>query len=83
VQPATASVNAALVDFIAKNEGQVVHELVVIRSNLEPDKLPVQSGRVPEEQVDMVDETRELQPGKSETLTVQLESAATSSFATS
>lgn len=67
---------AGQVYFRVKNEGpEHPHEFVVVRTDLAPDALPVEDGRVPEDEVDLLDEiepfagstgslTLDLEPGK-------------------
>jgi uncharacterized cupredoxin-like copper-binding protein len=50
-----------------------VHELVIIRTSEAPDALPVESGVIPEDQVDLVDEAEDIAPGTTTTLDVNLE----------
>src|SRR5262245_23649700 len=57
VTPSQTTVRAGKVYFLADNQGPSdPHELVIIQSDLAPDKLPVEKGKVPEEKVKMVDE---------------------------
>ncbi|MEZ4554019.1 MAG: hypothetical protein R3B59_08930 [Dehalococcoidia bacterium] len=57
VEPKVATVKAGQVYFLADNQGpEDAHELVIVRTDLAPDKLPVEEGRVPEDEVDLVDE---------------------------
>jgi hypothetical protein len=56
VTPDTSSVPAGQVYFLADNRGAETHELVVVRSDLQPDALPVVDGAVPEDDVDFIGE---------------------------
>jgi hypothetical protein len=50
--------------FLADNRGpEDPHELVIVRSDLAPDQLPVVDGRVPEDQVDFIGEIEAFAPG--------------------
>ncbi len=69
-----ASVDAGEVTFEVDNAGADPHELVVARTDLEPDALPTDDdGAVPEDEIDLVDEVEELEGGDQGELTVDLE----------
>lgn len=76
VEPEVASVGAGEITFTALNEGSVAHEFVIIRSDLAADALPVESGIVPETDVDLVAEIEQFPAGTSERLTVDLEAGS-------
>lgn len=57
-----------------QNVGTSGHELLLIRSELATDKLPVKSGEVDEESVDVVARTKELSRRQKTTLSVSLRS---------
>jgi uncharacterized cupredoxin-like copper-binding protein len=59
--------------FAIDNQGPSAHEFVIIRSDDEPEQLPVENGLVPEDQVDLVDEAEDIAPGTNTTLTVNLD----------
>jgi hypothetical protein len=63
VVPEVASAPAGQVYFLADNIGGEPHELVVIRSDVAPDALPVVDGRVPEDDVDIVGEIEPFDAG--------------------
>ena len=63
VAPSRATVQAGLIYFLASNKGAEPHELVVIRTDLPHDQLPVDDGRVPEDDVDMIGEIEPFAPG--------------------
>lgn len=67
------SAPAGLVTFTAKNEGATPHELVVIKSDLAPDALPVTGGLVDESAVDFIGEIEEFPAGESQTAAFELE----------
>ena len=63
VDPSPASMSAHQVAFVAKNEGKEKHELVIVKTDLAPDKLPTKDdGSVDEEGAGV---TVQLDPGKS------------------
>jgi uncharacterized cupredoxin-like copper-binding protein len=65
---------AGRVTFTIANEGEEVHEFVVIRTDLDPAKLPISDdGSVDEDKVDGIGEVEDLEPGKSEKLKVDLD----------
>ncbi|HEY8488747.1 MAG TPA: hypothetical protein VIL38_06690 [Thermaerobacter sp.] len=59
-----AQVKAGQVYFLVTNAGPVhPHELVIIRSDAEPEELPVVEGRVPDDQVEFVGEVEAFAAG--------------------
>lgn len=68
IKAESTHVNAGEVTFNVRNEGAAPHELVVVRTNLSANKLPVASGFVDEEQAVPVGRTANVNNGKSETL---------------
>lgn len=74
VEPSVDSVPAGAVTFNASSEGVIFHNFKVIATDLAPDALPVDDAlfAVDEEQVDIVANTADLNPGEQETLTVEL-----------
>ncbi len=70
VLPSTKTVKAGKVTFSAKNVGSVDHELVVIKTNVAPGKLPVKNDKASEK--GLVGEIPELRPGKSGKVTLKL-----------
>ncbi len=63
VSPQPNSVIAGQVYFLANNVGpEDPHELVIIKSDLAPDALPVVEGKVVEEQADIIGEIEEFAP---------------------
>lgn len=63
---------AGSVEFEVTNDGSIAHEFVVISTDLAPEELPVEGGVVPEDEVDVVGEIEEFEPGGTETATFQL-----------
>jgi uncharacterized cupredoxin-like copper-binding protein len=60
------------ITFGITNEGPSAHEFVILRTDDEPDALPVENGLIPEDQVDLVDEVEDIAPGTNTTLTANL-----------
>ena len=58
------------VTFSVTNDGKMEHEFVVLRTDVAPDALPVESGKASED--GHIDELEGIQPGTSQTLTVDL-----------
>ncbi len=76
IEPDPASVPAGEVKFVAANEGEEEHELVIVKTDLAPDALPTKAdGSVDEEGegVEFIDEIEEFEGGGTEELTVTLE----------
>ncbi|MDA0365373.1 MAG: sulfocyanin-like copper-binding protein [Chloroflexi bacterium] len=67
------SAPAGLVTFAAKNDGATPHELVVIKSDLAPDALPVADGKVDEAAMDFIGEIEEFPVGESQTGAFELD----------
>lgn len=73
VEPNVRSVKAGDVYFLADNRGpDDPHELVIVKTDLAPDKLPVEQGRVPESKVTVVDEIEAFAPKSQASKTVKL-----------
>ena len=73
IAPAQPSVKAGKVYFLVENMGpEHPHELVIVRTNVGPLDLPFRDNKVPEDQIDMVDEIEEFAPHSSASLTVDL-----------
>jgi len=71
--PDTTSVPAGSVTFTATNDGSFEHEMIVIKTGLAPDALPIAGGAVDEEAAgNVIDEIPEFAPGATQTLTVDL-----------
>jgi uncharacterized cupredoxin-like copper-binding protein len=73
VTPDPASVSAGEVTFAVSNDGSVPHELVVIKSDLAPDALPIAEGVVDESQVEFIGEVEQFDAGTTDTGTFSLE----------
>jgi len=72
--PDRDSVKAGTVYFLVENRGpNDPHEFVVIRTDGEPGELPVIQGRVPEDEVDMVDEIHPYRPKTTASIALDLE----------
>jgi uncharacterized cupredoxin-like copper-binding protein len=76
ITPSAPSAKAGDITFNIKNGAtDLIHEVVIIKSDLAIDKLPLRadgSGRVDEAKVDIKGAKEDIPPGKSETLTVNL-----------
>jgi uncharacterized cupredoxin-like copper-binding protein len=71
VLPATKVTKAGKVTFVVTNIGKLEHELVVMKTNVPPGKLPVNAnGRVPEKGV--VGEAGDIKPGQTKKVTLAL-----------
>ena len=73
VEPAEPAVAAGGVYFLATNAGALAHELVVIKTDLAPDALPENDGRVPEDDIDMIGEISPFSPGSKASTVLELE----------
>lgn len=63
LQAQPASVRAGQVYFLVDNQGpEDPHELVIIKTDTAPDRLPVTQGKVPENQVQMIGEVEGFAP---------------------
>lgn len=68
------SAPAGEIYFLVENAGpDDPHEFVVIRTDEAPDALPVEEGRVPDDEVDLVDEIEPFEPGSIASITLNLE----------
>ena len=66
-------VKAGVVTFRAKNEGNEEHELVIVKTDLPIDELPMHNGMVMEEKVgDLIGEIEEFLPNTIEEVTYNL-----------
>lgn len=74
VEAAQASVPAGEVYFLVANAGpDDPHEFVVIRTDEAADALPTVDGKVPKDEIDLVDEIEPFTPGSSASVTLDLE----------
>jgi uncharacterized cupredoxin-like copper-binding protein len=74
VIPSPSSVSPGDVTFRVTNGGEEPHEFVVIRSDLAPDALPVDAdGKVPEDEIELVDEIEPFGADTTEDLTLDLQ----------
>ena len=71
-----SSAPAGDVDFVASNAGSVNHELVIIRTDLAPDALPVVGSQVDESAVQVIDEIPPFAPGTQQTASTNLATGA-------
>jgi len=74
ITPSPSTVPAGPVQFIASNTGTMEHEMVILKTDLAPDAIPVVDNKANEDApgVEVVDEIAEFQPGTQKTLTVDL-----------
>lgn len=63
VSPASATAPAGEIYFLASNEGDDPHELVVVKSDLDPADLPIEDGAVVEDELDFRGEIEGFAPG--------------------
>ena len=74
ITPSLSSVPAGAVTFVASNTGTMEHEMVILKTDLAPDALPVVDNQATEDGpgVQHIDEIEEFEPGTQQTLTVNL-----------
>ena len=73
VQAGQSSVGAGEIYFLVENAGpEDAHEFVIIKTDLGPLDLPFEDNRVPEDEVDIIDEIEPFAPDSSASLTVDL-----------
>ena len=68
----TPSAKAGKITFVASNKGKLDHELVVLKTNLPPGKLPIKGTKAVEK--GRVGKLPPVKPGKTKTLTLTLKS---------
>lgn len=73
IEPSPASVSAGEVTFTTKNSGAVPHELAVVKSDLDPKKLPQKDGLADETANKPLGRTANIAAGQSGTVKVKLE----------
>lgn len=74
VVPSAASVAAGKIYFLADNQGpDDPHELVIVKTSLAPDELPIVDGRVNEDVVEIIDEIEPFKPGTKASIVLELE----------
>ena len=76
IAPDRDAVPAGSVYFLANNVGEEPHEFVVIRTDLPPSQLPVVDGRVPEGEVDLLDEIEPFAAASSASLLLDLDAGS-------
>jgi uncharacterized cupredoxin-like copper-binding protein len=67
-----ATGKAGSITFTAANKGAIIHEFVIVKTDLKADSLPVVDTLVDESAFTPVDEIEDVEPGTSPTLTVDL-----------
>jgi uncharacterized cupredoxin-like copper-binding protein len=70
---ASATAEAGAIAFEVTNTGQLLHEFMVVRTDLAEDALPIDVVQVDEAQLEIVASTLELPPGQSQLLLTDLE----------
>lgn len=73
IDVASATANEGEIAFEVSNAGQLLHEFLVIRTDLAEDALPIDGVQVDESQLNVVAGTIELPPGQSQLLLTDLE----------
>lgn len=76
VEPDPAKAPAGEITFMAKNEGEEEHELVIVKTDLAPDALPTLDDGSFDERgagVEVIDEIEDIAAGTSDEITVTLE----------
>ena len=77
IVPSATSAPAGKVYFRVTNDGpNDAHEFVVIKSDLATDALPVADGKVPEDDVDFIDEIEPFVVGSTGSITLDLEAGS-------
>ncbi len=78
IAPDVSSVAAGSVTFVAENVGPSEHELVVLKTDIAPDALPVEGGAVEEEAsgIEEIGEIEEFEAGGEESATFDLASGS-------
>jgi len=77
VTPSSTSATAGDVTFSVTNNGEEPHEFLVIRTDLAADALPTDDdGKVPEEEIDLIDEVEPFAPGTTEEITLNLDAGS-------
>lgn len=66
------SAQGGSVTFQARNKGTLEHELVVVKTELDPDKLPVTDGKIDESKIETAGEIKEFGPGETESKSFEL-----------
>jgi uncharacterized cupredoxin-like copper-binding protein len=76
IDPSPTSVSGGKVTFDVENAGATEHEMVVIRTDLDPSDIPVENHEANEEAPGMtaIGEVEDVQPGESTVLNLTLES---------
>ncbi len=73
VAPAVGEIRAGKVVFVVTNDGDEPHEFLVIRTDLPAHLLPVEDGKVPEDEVNLIDEIEPFAPGETQRLILTLQ----------
>ncbi len=73
VNPAQDAADAGTVTFSVSNDGEIIHNFRVIKTDLAPDALPTEANLADEAQLDVVASTPEFLGGETEEVSVDLE----------
>ena len=73
VTPSVATTEAGAITFSVTNDGSILHNFRIIRTDLAPDDLPTDSGKADESQLDVVGSLPELDGGENQELPLDLE----------
>ncbi len=73
VNPAQDAADAGTLTFSVSNDGTIVHNFRVIKTDLAPDALPIANAQADESQLDVVASTPEFLGGETEEVSVDLE----------
>lgn len=65
-----------VVTFTVANEGTIDHEFLVVRTDLPAGEIPVSDGRFSEDDVEVIDEIPEYEPGETKTLSLDLQAGS-------
>jgi uncharacterized cupredoxin-like copper-binding protein len=77
VSASTPTVAAGDIYFLVENTGpDDPHEFVIVRTDLAPGDLPTTDGKVPEDDIDLLDEIEPFTPGSRASITVSLEAGS-------
>lgn len=67
-----SEIEAGEVTLVVSNDGEKPHEFIIIKSDFSAGDLPVVEGKVPEDEVNLIDEIEPFAAGSTERLTVTL-----------
>jgi len=73
ITPSAATAPAGEITFTVANGGTMIHEFVILKTEVQAADLPLTNDEVTEDDYTVVDEVEDVEPAKSGTLTVTLE----------